>query len=202
MIGFRHADPRYPFLWEGAGQPAARWHAAGDGPAHYFCDTPDGAWAEFLRHEEISDPDDFGDHPTRPVGGRPRRPSCRGNAHGPYPPVRRKRLDAGHGCTRAVSADRGVGPRGPRGWRVDGGFQPASRAPAGSSCSSAGARGRLVPACVRPCESFRPKCALPCPFALDNRRSRVHDGAVPCEDAAIRAVPKGRLEETTGGRAK
>ena len=59
MIGFRHADPRYPFLWEGAGQPAARWHAAGDGPAHYFCDTPDGAWAEFLRHEEISDPDDL-----------------------------------------------------------------------------------------------------------------------------------------------
>ncbi len=59
MIGFRHADPRYPFLWEGADQPAARWHATGDGPAHYFSDTPDGAWAELLRHEEISDPDDL-----------------------------------------------------------------------------------------------------------------------------------------------
>ena len=58
MIGFRHADPRYPFLWEGRSQPAGRWHAAGDGPAHYFSDTADGAWAEFLRHEEITDPED------------------------------------------------------------------------------------------------------------------------------------------------
>ena len=45
MIGFRHTDPRYPlFLWEeGRSQPAGRWHAAGDGPAHYFSDTADGA---------------------------------------------------------------------------------------------------------------------------------------------------------------
>jgi hypothetical protein len=54
-IGFRHCDPRYPFLWTGADQPPARWHAAGEGPANYFCDTPEGAWAEFLRHEEIID---------------------------------------------------------------------------------------------------------------------------------------------------
>src|SRR5262249_12367623 len=59
MIGFRHTDPRFPFLWEEASQPAARWHAAGEGPVHYFCDTPDGAWAEFLRHEEITDPADL-----------------------------------------------------------------------------------------------------------------------------------------------
>ncbi|MCY4497903.1 MAG: hypothetical protein OXC14_11510 [Rhodospirillaceae bacterium] len=26
---------------------------------HCFCDTPDGAWAEFQRHEEIHDPEDF-----------------------------------------------------------------------------------------------------------------------------------------------
>ena len=58
MIGFRQADPRYPFLWSDAGQPAARWHAEGEGPAHYFADTPDGAWAELLRHEEIHDPAD------------------------------------------------------------------------------------------------------------------------------------------------
>lgn len=56
MIGFRHADPRFPFLWESAEQPAARWHGDGEGPVHYFADTPDGAWAEFLRHEEITDP--------------------------------------------------------------------------------------------------------------------------------------------------
>ena len=59
MIAFRQVDGRYPFLWEDAGQPAGRWHADGDGPAHYFADTPDGAWAEFLRHEEITDPEDL-----------------------------------------------------------------------------------------------------------------------------------------------
>lgn len=58
MIGFRQADPRYPFLWSDASQPAARWHGDGDGPAHYFADTPDGAWAELLRHEDIHDPAD------------------------------------------------------------------------------------------------------------------------------------------------
>ena len=31
----------------------------GEGPAHYFSDTPDGAWAEFLRHEEITEPEDL-----------------------------------------------------------------------------------------------------------------------------------------------
>lgn len=59
MIAFRHADPRLPFFSEDAGQPAARWHAAGNGPVQYLADTPDGAWAEFLRHEEIVDPDDL-----------------------------------------------------------------------------------------------------------------------------------------------
>jgi hypothetical protein len=58
MIVFRQADPRYPFLWTDASQPAARWHAPGEGPAHYFADTPDGAWAELLRHEEITDAED------------------------------------------------------------------------------------------------------------------------------------------------
>lgn len=56
MIVFRQTDPRFPFLWEDASQPEGRWHAPGDGPVHYFADTPDGAWAELLRHEEITDP--------------------------------------------------------------------------------------------------------------------------------------------------
>ena len=55
MIVFRQADPRFPFVWGTADQPAARWHGEGDGPAHYFADTPAGAWAELLRHEEITD---------------------------------------------------------------------------------------------------------------------------------------------------
>jgi len=59
VIVFRHADPRLPFLWEDARQPPGRWHGGGEGPAHYFSDTPDGAWAELLRHEEIRDPDDL-----------------------------------------------------------------------------------------------------------------------------------------------
>jgi len=58
-IGFRHCDPRYPFLWTTAEQPPARWHGPGEGPANYFCDTPEGAWAEFLRHEEITDAADL-----------------------------------------------------------------------------------------------------------------------------------------------
>lgn len=59
MILFRHADPRFPFLWESAGQPPARWHAAGEGPVQYLSTTPDAAWAEFLRHEEITSAQDL-----------------------------------------------------------------------------------------------------------------------------------------------
>jgi hypothetical protein len=58
MIVFRQADPRFPFLWSESSQPAGRWHAEGAGPAHYFADTPDGAWAELLRHEEITEAED------------------------------------------------------------------------------------------------------------------------------------------------
>lgn len=54
-LGFRHCDPRFGFLWRTAAQPAARWHAADEGPANCFADTPEGAWAEFLRHEGISE---------------------------------------------------------------------------------------------------------------------------------------------------
>lgn len=56
---FCHADARFAFFWETSGQPAARWHGAGEGPAQYVADTSDGAWAEFLRHEEITEADDL-----------------------------------------------------------------------------------------------------------------------------------------------
>jgi len=83
MIVFRQADPRYPFLWSDASQPPARWHGAGEGPAHYFADTPDGAWAELLRHEEIETAEDaatlrralwaveIGEAPLKPVSLKP-----------------------------------------------------------------------------------------------------------------------------------
>jgi hypothetical protein len=59
MIAFRQVDGRYPILWETAAQPPGRWHGDGEGPAHYFADTPDAAWAEFLRHEEITEEEDL-----------------------------------------------------------------------------------------------------------------------------------------------
>lgn len=52
---FRNCDRRFPFLWESTNQPAARWNGRGEGPVQYLADTPDGAWAEFVRHEEIVD---------------------------------------------------------------------------------------------------------------------------------------------------
>ncbi|MET9328378.1 RES domain-containing protein [Tsukamurella sp. NPDC003166] len=56
---FRNADRRYPFLWESGEQPPGRWHGVGAGPVQYLADTPDGAWAEFLRHEEITEVEDL-----------------------------------------------------------------------------------------------------------------------------------------------
>lgn len=58
-IGFRHCDWRFGFLWQSAAQPPARWHGEGEGPANYFADSPVGAWAEFVRHEGITDAADL-----------------------------------------------------------------------------------------------------------------------------------------------
>ena len=134
MIGFRHADPRYPFLWEGSEQPAARWHAAGDGPAHYFSDTPDGAWAEFLRHEEILDPADL---PTirravwavdlgepilvRPALGR----DVVTGGHASYPACQAEARRLRRRGARGLKAPGAALLRGgARGWRVEGGLRP------------------------------------------------------------------------------
>jgi len=59
LIVFKHANSRYPFLWETSSQPAARYNAEDDGPAQYFADTADGAWAEFIRHAEITEPQEL-----------------------------------------------------------------------------------------------------------------------------------------------
>jgi hypothetical protein len=56
---FRQCDSRYAFLWASARQPEGRWHAPGDGPVQYLASSPDGAWAELLRHEEIDEIDDL-----------------------------------------------------------------------------------------------------------------------------------------------
>jgi hypothetical protein len=139
VIVFRHADPRLPFLWESADQPSARWHEAGLGPAHYLADTPDGAWAEFLRHEEISDPADLDgvrravwaiEIPDAPAT-RPRLPSPRLPARtlrggkASYAACRREadRLRKS-GATGLVAPSAALEVGDARGMRVDGGTRP------------------------------------------------------------------------------
>ena len=135
MIVFRHADARYPFLPESRGQPAARWHARGEGPVAYFSETPDGAWAEFLRHEEITDPADLAGvvrsiwavelpvspdtAPRLPVammtGGTSTYPTCQAEA-------RRIRARA----PGLVAPSAALLPQTPSGFRADGGLRPAA----------------------------------------------------------------------------
>ena len=131
MIAFRHTDPRFPFLREDASQPTGRWNATGE-LTHYFCDTPDGAWAEFLRHEEIDDPEDIltirralwavdiGDAPTQipdlpyetMTGGLETWPVCQKAAQ-----QHRTRTDGMSTQSAALKSG------GAHGWRVDGGLQ-------------------------------------------------------------------------------
>jgi hypothetical protein len=136
VIVFRHADPRFPFLWEVADQPAGRWHAVGEGPTHYFAETPDGAWAEFLRHEGITDSTDLAqvhraiwavELPSEPLA-RPRLPQR----------VLRGGLDSYERCQREARRLRAAGARGiealsaavvpgsSSGWTVAGGLRHAA----------------------------------------------------------------------------
>jgi hypothetical protein len=134
MMAFRQVDARYPFLWEEVSQPAGRWHADGEGPAHYFADTPDGAWAEFLRHEEIDDPADLetirrqmwaveiGERPAERVdlpldiltGGLDTHARCQ----------QRARALRAKGVDRLVATSAALLPGGARGRRVSAGVQP------------------------------------------------------------------------------
>ena len=118
--GFRHADHRYPFLWESAAQPAGRWHADGDGPCQYLADTPDGAWAEFLRHEEITDPDPMlggAHHAAAPdmTGGPASYPSCQDYA----------RAERGRGVTDMIAPCAALHPGAARGQVTDSGLRDA-----------------------------------------------------------------------------
>jgi hypothetical protein len=124
VIVYRHCDRRFPFLWEGAGQLGARWHADGEGPVQYFADTPDGAWAELLRHEEITDPADLagvrraiwavdiGDEPLAT----------------PSLPARVLRGGVATYARAAglIALSAALRPGAARGWRVDGGVRPGT----------------------------------------------------------------------------
>lgn len=59
MIVYRNTDVDVPFFWSSDRQPAARWHGPGEGPVQYTSTSPDAAWAEFLRHANITDPADL-----------------------------------------------------------------------------------------------------------------------------------------------
>ena len=133
MIAYRHTDPRFPFLREHLPQSAGRWNTPGE-LTHYLCDTPDGAWAELLRSEEIVDAEDLptirrglwaveiGDEPpARPelppqtlAGGPVTWPDCQREAS-------RLRSRGETGLTAPSAALR---PGGAHGWRVEGGLRP------------------------------------------------------------------------------
>jgi len=59
-MGFRVCDRRYPFLWSAPGQKAGRWNQTGDAPpVLYLASSPLVAWAEWLRGQDINDPEDL-----------------------------------------------------------------------------------------------------------------------------------------------
>lgn len=136
MILFRRAPSGLPFLWErGEAQPAGRWHAAGQGPTQYLADTPDGAWAELIRHLEITDPADLSgiretlwalEVPDELAPTRPRLdPQTLGGDLESYPACQAEaaRLRA-RGAAAIVAPSAALLPGEARGWRVEGGIQP------------------------------------------------------------------------------
>ena len=131
-VWFRNADRRWPFLWEDVSQPPARWHGPREGPAQYLADTPDGAWAEFLRHEEITEPSDL-DGVRRAmwaveVPEQFAEPSLTAEVAtggpGTYAACREEagRLRAS-GATGLAAPSAALVPGTPSGWQVDGGMR-------------------------------------------------------------------------------
>jgi hypothetical protein len=55
-VAFRHSRFPTPFWARPNAQPG-RWHAPGDGPTQYLSLSPEGAWAELIRREDVSDDD-------------------------------------------------------------------------------------------------------------------------------------------------
>lgn len=55
---FRYSSYDVPF-WARANTTNERWHLAGDGPTQYLSVTPDGAWAELIRNENLRSENDL-----------------------------------------------------------------------------------------------------------------------------------------------
>jgi RES domain len=146
VIVFRHADARFAFLWESDGQPAARWHGAGEGPVAYLAETADGAWAEFLRHEEISDAEDLEGvtravwavelpevptvSPRLPVSTMTGGPDTYGACQSAARRLRAKRASAnGQALAGLVAPSAALRTRTPSGFRTAGGLVPGPPRP-------------------------------------------------------------------------
>jgi hypothetical protein len=138
VIVFRNTDIDTPFLWESSAQPPARWHGSGEGPAQYFSSTPEAAWAEFLRRQEIREAADLAGvervlwtveiddnepaiEPDLPratlTGDTSRYRACQAEA---------ARLRTA-GATRIAAPSAAVDPASPSGWRVEAGLRPGKR---------------------------------------------------------------------------
>jgi hypothetical protein len=55
---FRYSSYDVPF-WVRANTSNERWHRAGDGSTQYLSATPDGAWAELIRNENLRSESDL-----------------------------------------------------------------------------------------------------------------------------------------------
>lgn len=58
VVAFRYASYDVPF-WARANTLPGRWHRVGDGPTQYWALNPDGAWAELIRHEDLTTAQDL-----------------------------------------------------------------------------------------------------------------------------------------------
>lgn len=52
LVAFRYCDYDVPF-WVRTSTRPGRWHRTGHEPTQYWSLTPDGAWAELIRFEEL-----------------------------------------------------------------------------------------------------------------------------------------------------
>lgn len=152
MIAFRNTDVDTPFLWETSEQPPARWHGRDEGPAQYLSSTPEAAWAEFLRREEIRDPADLAgvervlwavsvdDDEPAAVPDLPRG-ALTGDS---YRVCQAEAARLRHrGATRLTAASAAVNPATPSGWRVEAGLRRGPRR-TDATIVLFGARPRLV----------------------------------------------------------
>lgn len=132
---WRNTPPGLPFLWESDNLYPARWHATGEGPAQYLADTPAGAWAELVRHEEIVDPADVAGLARDlwavevPDGDIEQAAAMSGpddvllGGPGSYPACQQLAAEARAQGARALTAPSAALVEGAAaGWRVDGGL--------------------------------------------------------------------------------